>query len=165
MQPGKDALQMALRNKAVALTNLRRDDESIEAYRAAFALSPEDQNTLIPYLQVLEQQGDDEQHMEIVHRLLDSDPSRVRYYVIYVRKLIQLRRWEEARAALQRAAQLPVDADDAARLNHMRLQVEAALAFADQPPDRPEAAHGGPGPNGASGGPPGAAQPDGPDLS
>ena len=123
---------LALRNKAVALKEIGRTDEAIEVYKLAFSISPDDENTLKPYLGVLEEQGKgkSDEYLALAKRLIVIDPADIRYYLIYISALMERRMYEDATKWLARADMLPKSGRDEARLKEWGAKIKIATEIA-----------------------------------
>lgn len=117
---------LALRNLGVAYREFGDIQASLGAYEHAFNILPGDENTLKPYLSLLEEQGRDREYEEIARKLIDIDPSDVSYYRIYIESLIKARNFTEAGVWLEKAKQLPKSQLDEARLHAFELKIKAA---------------------------------------
>ena len=123
----KEANALLYRNRGVALLELGRTEESTAAYEKALEISPDDENVLKAFLRVLEDRGDEVEYLRICDRLIELDPSDVRYRITKVRKLSDLRKWKEAHDALKMAFDLDPQGGDLYSLQMLQQKVAVAL--------------------------------------
>jgi len=117
---------LALRNLGVAYREIGDMQASLDAYEQAFNILPGDENTLKPYLSLLEEQGRDKEYNEIARKLIAIDPSDISYYRIYIESLIKAGDFSEAGVWLKKAMKLPKSQLDEARLHTFELKIQAA---------------------------------------
>ena len=117
---------LALRNKGVSKRELGEIEESIEAFKDAFEINPEDENTLKPYLGLLEEQGKNTEFLEISRKLIDIDPSDINYYRIYISALIKRGKYKEAGIWLSKTENLRKTQMDEAILGSYAEKIKAA---------------------------------------
>jgi tetratricopeptide (TPR) repeat protein len=120
---------LALRNLGVAYSEIGEMQASLDAYEQAFNILPGDENTLKPYLSLLEEQGRDSEYNEIARRLIAIDPSDISYYLIYIECLIKAGSFSEAGMWLEKAKKLPKSQLDEARLHTFELKIQAAASL------------------------------------
>ncbi len=117
---------LALRNLAVAYREVGDIAASIGAYKEAFSVAPGDENTLKPYLSLLEEQGHEQEYKEVARRLISIDPSDISYYRFYIDSLIKAGDFEEASSWFDKAMKLPKSEMDEARLHSVGIKIRAA---------------------------------------
>lgn len=117
---------LALRNKAVSMKELGNIKEAIEAFNDAFSINPEDENTLKPYLGLLEEQGKNDEFLQLSRKLIDIDPSDISYYHIYISALIKEGNYDEASTWLKKAEAIKLTEMDAARIGIFAKKIHAA---------------------------------------
>jgi tetratricopeptide (TPR) repeat protein len=125
-QRNPDLKALALRNKAVAKRQIGDIESAIEAFEQAFSIQPEDENTLKPYLGLLEEQGRDNEYLQIARKLIDIDPADVNYYRIYVAALLKQGEYEKAGEWIGKTDNLNKSQMDNAILESYARKIEAA---------------------------------------
>ncbi len=117
---------LALRNLAVAYREIGDITASIGTYEEAFNVAPGDENTLKPYLSLLEEQGHEQEYKEVARKLISIDPSDITYYQFYIDSLIKAGDVEEASSWFNKAMKLPKSQMDEARLHSVGIKIRAA---------------------------------------
>lgn len=117
---------LALRNKGVAMRQLGNINEAMTAFNEAFSISPEDENTLKPYLGLLEEQGKDDEYLVLSRKLINIDPSDINYYRIYIAALVKVGNYNEASAWLKKTEVINMSDMDLARLDMLAKKIQAA---------------------------------------
>ncbi len=118
---------LALRNKGVSKREIGDIEGSIQAFQQAFAINPKDENILKPYLGILEEQGKDNEYLELSKKLIDIDPSDINYYRIYISALIKREKYSEASIWLNRTNDLRKSKMDEAMLKSYSDKISAAI--------------------------------------
>jgi tetratricopeptide (TPR) repeat protein len=126
----KDLNAIALRNIAVAHKQLGNIDKSVDAYKEALMIHPNDENILKPYLGILEKQEDYGEYLEVASRLIQLDPSDASYYLLYVGALVGAKRYTDADEWIKRAKALIQNPTDEAAIRQYERKVAAAARFA-----------------------------------
>ncbi|BAO45618.1 tetratricopeptide repeat protein [Thiolapillus brandeum] len=121
----------ALRSVAVSYKNIGEIDKSIEYFEKAFQLTPEDPNILKPFLGILEEQGRQDEYIEMAKKLIQADPAEVQYYRIYISALIDAEKYAEALEFVNVARTLPMSQMDEAVLS--RYEQKAQIAANTRP--------------------------------
>lgn len=103
---------LALRNMAVACSSLGNITNSIELFKEAFTVCPNDENTLKPYLQILDEQGNSKEYITTARKLIDIDPNDVQYYFFLINGLFNNNMHSDAEPWIKAASQLPLDISD-----------------------------------------------------
>ncbi len=125
-QQNSDLKALALRNKAVAKRQVGDIDSAIESFEQAFSIQPEDENTLKPYLGLLEEQGRDNEYLQIARKLIDIDPTDINYYSIYVEALLKRGDYKKAGEWIGKTDNLNKSQMDSAILESYAKKIEAA---------------------------------------
>jgi tetratricopeptide (TPR) repeat protein len=111
---------------AVAYKQVGNVQASLDAYNQALSIAPEDENTLKPFLTLLEEQGRDQEYNELAKKLIEIDPADISYYLHYISFLMKKAMYNEAGKWLARAKSLPRTQIDESRLKSYELKIKAA---------------------------------------
>lgn len=119
-------LALAIRNLAVSYRHSGDLEGSVEAFNKALSIRPDDENTLKAYLGVFEDQGKNDEFLNIVYKLIEIDPTDVYYYRLCIGALIKIKKFDDALMWIERAFLLPLSPMDEHYLNTYKMKADMA---------------------------------------